>query len=492
MEGYEIYKDIAKRTQGDIYIGVVGPVRTGKSTFIKKFMETLVIPNIDNGPIKERAIDELPQSAVGRTIMTTEPKFIPNEAVEITNDDDTKFRVRLIDCVGYIVPSALGYIEEDVPRMVNTPWFDKQIPFNMAAEIGTKKVIEEHSTIGLVITTDGSIGEIDRNDYIESEDRVISELKEINKPFIVLINCVNPNSLSAKKAKEEIELKHNVTAVCVNCLSLTKDDISKIIKMVLVEFPIKEIDIDVPSWIENLEIDHWLKKSIMDSIYKTMKGIKKVGEIKKCVNQICENEYIKEIAKSETNLGNGICKIEINPKEDLFYKVICELTGLEICSDGDLVNVLKDFAKIKEKYDKIEDALEQVMNTGYGIVNPTIDELKLEEPEIVKQGGKYGIKLKASAPSIHMIMSNIETEVAPIVGSEKQSQELVEYLLNEFKENPAKIWESNIFGKSLYDLVNEGLYNKLNKMPLDARDKLRETLTRIINEGSGGLICIIL
>lgn len=492
MEGYEIYKDIAKRTQGDIYIGVVGPVRTGKSTFIKKFMETLVIPNIDNGPIKERAIDELPQSAVGRTIMTTEPKFIPNEAVEITNDDNTKFRVRLIDCVGYIVPSALGYIEEDVPRMVNTPWFDKQIPFNMAAEIGTKKVIEEHSTIGLVITTDGSIGEIDRNDYIESEDRVISELKEINKPFIVLINCVNPNSLSAKKAKEEIELKHNVTAVCVNCLSLTKEDISKIIKMVLVEFPIKEIDIDVPSWIENLEIDHWLKKSIMDSVYKTMKGIKKVGEIKKCVNQICENEYIKEIAKSETNLGNGICKIEINPKEDLFYKVICELTGLEICSDGDLVNVLKDFAKIKEKYDKIEDALEQVMNTGYGIVNPTIDELKLEEPEIVKQGGKYGIKLKASAPSIHMIMSNIETEVAPIVGSEKQSQELVEYLLNEFKENPAKIWESNIFGKSLYDLVNEGLYNKLNKMPLDARDKLRETLTRIINEGSGGLICIIL
>ncbi|MBR4950054.1 MAG: stage IV sporulation protein A [Clostridia bacterium] len=491
MEGYEIYKDIAKRTQGDIYIGVVGPVRTGKSTFIKKFMETLVIPNIENGPIKERAIDELPQSAVGKTIMTTEPKFIPNEAVEISNED-AKFRVRLIDCVGYIVPSALGYIEEDMPRMVNTPWFDKQIPFNMAAEIGTKKVIEEHSTIGLVVTTDGSIGEIDRNDYIESEDRVITELKEINKPFIVLINCVNPNSLSAKKAKEEIELKHNVTALCVNCLSMSKDDISEIIKKILTEFPVKEIDIDVPSWVENLEMDHWLKKSIIDSVFSTMKNIKKVGEIKDCYNKICENKYIKEIGKSETNLGNGICKLTINPMDDLFYKVICELTGLEIKTDGDLVNVLKDFSKIKEKYEKIQDALEQVTNCGYGIVNPTIDELKLEEPEIVKQGGKYGIKLKASAPSIHMIMSNIETEVAPIVGSEKQSQELVEYLLNEFKESPSKIWESNIFGKSLYDLVNEGLYNKLNKMPMDARDKLRETLTRIINEGSGGLICIIL
>lgn len=491
MEGYEIYKDIAKRTQGDIYIGVVGPVRTGKSTFIKKFMETLVIPNIENGPIKDRAIDELPQSAIGRTIMTTEPKFIPNEAVEI-NNENTKFRVRLIDCVGYIVPSALGYIEEDLPRMVNTPWFDKQIPFNMAAEIGTKKVIEEHSTIGLVVTTDGSIGDIDRNDYIEAEDRVITELKEINKPFIVLVNCVEPNSPSARKVQEEIQLKHNVNAICVNCLTLTKEDISNIIKMILVEFPVKEIDIDVPSWIERLDIDHWLKKSIMDSVYNAMNGIKKVGEIKECVKKVCENEYIKEISKTEINLGNGVCKIGLAAKDDLFYKVICELTGLEISCDGDLVNVLKDFSSIKEKYDKVKDALEQVKNTGYGIVNPTINELKLEEPEIVKQGGKYGIKLKASAPSIHMIMSNIETEVAPIVGSEKQSQELVEYLLNEFKENPSKIWESNIFGKSLYDLVNEGLYNKLNKMPLDARDKLRETLTRIINEGSGGLICIIL
>ncbi len=492
MENAGIYQNIARRTDGDIYIGVVGPVRTGKSTFIKKFMDTLVIPNIRNDFKKERAIDELPQSAAGRTIMTTEPKFIPNEAVEITLEDNAAFKVRMIDCVGYIVPSALGYIEDDMPRMVMTPWYDREIPFNMAAEIGTRKVINEHSTIGLVITTDASIGEIPREEYEEAEDRVINELKEINKPFIVLLNCMYPNSEPARELRDELERKHGVPVMAVNCIDLVEEDIRKIIERVLFEFPIKEIGIDMPTWISGLAPSHWLRSSIYASIQQGAKGINRIRDIREVVAAINTNEHVVESTIVSVDLGVGTASIRISVHAGLFYKILGEATGYDIQDDGDLISLMTSLTLVKKQYDKIAGALEEVEATGYGIVMPTIDELKLEEPEIVKQGGRFGVRLRASAPSIHMMKATIQTEVSPIVGSEKQSEELVMYLLNEFEESPKKIWESNIFGKSLHELVNEGLHNKLYRMPEDARMKLQETLQRIINEGCGGLICIIL
>lgn len=492
METRSIYKDISERTQGDIYIGVVGPVRTGKSTFIKKFMETLVVPNIDNSFKKERTIDELPQSSAGRTIMTAEPKFIPNEAIEVKLKDNAAFKVRMIDCVGYIVPSALGYIENDSPRMVMTPWFDKEIPFNMAAEIGTKKVINEHSTIGLVITTDGSIGEIPRVEYEIAEERVIKELKEINKPFIILLNCVNPETAQAKTLAHELQIKYNVPVLPINCLDLNDNTIKDIMESVLFEFPVKEISVNLPSWIDVLEEDFWLKKSVYGTIFEKVKNIEKIREIKDVTEKITENENIESVKIKNVDLGSGSAEITLETVEGLFYKVLGETTGLKIENEGELISVMKELSSAKKEYDKYSYALKEAMDVGYGIVTPTIEELKLEQPEMVKQGGKFGVRLKASAPSLHLIRADIETEVSPIVGSEKQSEELVKYLLTEFEESPEKIWESNIFGKSLHELVNEGLHNKLNRMPTDAREKMQETLQRIINEGSGGLICIIL
>ncbi len=492
MDKSTIYQDIAKRTQGDIYIGIVGPVRTGKSTFAKKFMETLVLPNISNEFKKERAIDELPQSAAGRTIMTTEPKFIPNEAIEITIADNASFKVRLIDCVGYIVPSALGYIEDEMPRMVTTPWFEEEIPFNMAAEIGTQKVIKEHSTIGLVVTTDGTIGEIPRSEYEEAEKRVIGELKEINKPFIILLNTVNPSADETIKIALELEQSYNVPVMPVNCINLDETTIREVIGKVLFEFPVKEISINMPLWIDALEQTHWLKSSVYGSIMQATEGISKISQVKKMLSNINTNEFITMSSISNIDLGNGSVILELKLADDLFYKIIGETTGIVISDEGELIATLRDLSFAKKKYDKVSVALTNAIEKGYGIVTPAIDELTLEEPEIVKHGGRFGVKLKASAPSIHMIRADIETEVSPIVGSEKQSEELVKYLMLEFEENPKKIWESNIFGKSLHELVNEGLHNKLNRMPDDARGKIQETLQKIINEGSGGLICIIL
>jgi stage IV sporulation protein A len=492
MDKANIYHDIAKRTQGDIYIGVVGPVRTGKSTFIKKFMETLVLPNIENDFKKERAIDELPQSAAGRTIMTTEPKFIPNEAVEINIADNASFKVRLIDCVGYIVPSALGYIEDEMPRMVITPWYAEEIPFNLAAEIGTQKVINEHSTIGLVITTDGSIGEIPRSEYEEAEKRVISELKSINKPFIVLLNTVNPSLLETRKLAAQLEESYGVPVMPVNCINLDENTIKEIIEKVLFEFPIREVGINMPSWIDALDFSHWLKASVFDSIGEAAKNLQKICQIKSTLAVFNANEYVSSSSIKTIDLGSGTVLLELTFAEDLFYKIIGETTGIIISDEGELITTLRDLATAKKEYDKVSEAINDAVTKGYGIVTPSIDELTLEEPEIVKHGGRFGVKLKASAPSIHMIRADIETEVSPIVGSEKQSEELVKYLLMEFEESPKKIWESNIFGKSLHELVNEGLHNKLNRMPDDARDKIQETLQKIINEGSGGLICIIL
>ena len=487
-----IYNDISARTQGDIYIGVVGPVRTGKSTFIKKFMETLVIPNISGEFQKERARDELPQSAAGRTIMTTEPKFIPEDAIELSMEDNIHFRVRLIDCVGYIVPSAVGYIEDEQPRMVHTPWFDEEVPFNMAAEIGTQKVIKEHSTIGLVITTDGSISQIPREEYAEAEERVINELKEINKPFVVALNCVEPESEEALSLAKSLSEKYNVPVLPINCLELDTAQISDLLEKALYEFPAKRIELNFPSWIKSLDENDEFKSNMFAFIGESAKSITNIRSVKLFAQSLSEYKEIEATAISDSDLSVGKISISVRINNAYYYTVLSSKCGCEIKNEKDLMSVVSELSKIKTKFDKFNSALGEVERTGYGIVMPDIDELTLEEPEIVKQGGRYGVKLKAQAPSIHMIRCNTRTEVAPIVGSESQSQELVMYLLREFQENPAKIWETDLFGKSLHELVNEGLRGKLERMPDDARDKFRETIERVINEGCSGLICIIL
>ncbi|MFZ5986306.1 MAG: stage IV sporulation protein A [Bacillota bacterium] len=492
MEKYNIYQQISERTQGDIYIGVVGPVRTGKSTFIKRFMDLLVIPNIENEYSRGRAKDELPQSASGRTIMTTEPKFIPNEAVEIELEESVQFKVRLVDCVGYMVKGALGHMENDAPRMVSTPWFDHQIPFVEAAEIGTRKVINDHSTIGLVVTTDGSITDIDREDYVEAEERVVKELKEINKPFVILLNAINPSDDETEKLRQELEIKYGVPVIGTNCAQLRNEDLNNIMERVLFEFPISEIGINIPRWIESLEDNHWLKVDMVSAVREAFAGITKIREVKGSVNRFGEFDFIKKAYIDRINLGSGNALVEINAQDGLFYRVLSEMTGLEIEGEYKLVSLMRDLAKMKKEYDKVQYALHEVKVKGYGIVTPQMEELSLEEPEIVKQGSRFGVKLRASAPSIHMIRADIETEIAPLVGTEKQSEELVNYLLKEFESEPEKLWQSNIFGKSLHELVSEGLQNKLYRMPEDAQLKLQETLQKIINEGSGGLICIIL
>lgn len=492
MTNNNIYHDIAERTGGDIYIGVVGPVRTGKSTFIKKFMENMVLPNMEDGARRERATDELPQSSGGRTIMTTEPKFIPEDAVEISLPSKSKMKVRMIDCVGYIVPSALGYIEGEAPRMVKTPWFDEDVPFNMAAEIGTRKVISEHSTIGLVVTTDGSISEIPRNEYKDAEERVINELKEINKPFVVLLNCKNPKSPSADALASKLTAEYEAPVVPVNCLELTQDEIGNILSQILFEFPIKEVKIDMPGWITSLSKNHWLRTGLFEKISSEAKKLKRVRDITSFADAISENEHIVASSIDGMNLATGSAKITVALHPNLFFKMIEEETGISVENEQGLMKKMKEFSAEQNEYRKFKNALEEVEATGYGIVLPDVDDLTLEEPEIMKQGGRYGVRLRASAPSLHIMRADIQTEVAPIVGSESQSEELIKYLLKEFEENPAMIWESNIFGTSLHELVNEGLHNKLYRMPGDARLKLRETLERVINEGCSGLICIIL
>lgn len=492
MTGNNIYGDIAARTGGDIYIGVVGPVRTGKSTFIKKFMEELVLPNISDPQRRERANDELPQSAAGRTIMTTEPKFIPEDAVEIALPSNTKMKVRMIDCVGYIVPSALGYIEDENPRMVKTPWFENEIPFNMAAEIGTQKVITEHSTIGLVVTTDGSISDIPRAEYEESEKRVVNELRELDKPFVVLLNCREPGSEASAALAAKLTAAYRVPVVPVNCLELSGEEIAGVLSKVLCEFPVKEVRIDLPGWITALNKDHWLRNSVFGEIRKRAAELKKVRDVDDFTRGLTGCEYINATAVNGMELATGSADIAVSLKSDLFFRILEEQTGLSVKDEKQLMKCIKELSDEQDSVKRIKDALEEVEATGYGIVLPGIDDLTLEEPEIMKQGGRYGVRLRAGAPSLHILRADIQTEVAPIVGSESQSEELIKYLLKEFEEDPGAIWESNIFGTSLHELVNEGLHNKLYRMPGDAREKLRETLERIINEGCSGLICIIL
>ncbi|GAA0077991.1 stage IV sporulation protein A [Clostridium sp. CTA-5] len=492
MDSFNIYKDIAERTQGDIYVGVVGPVRTGKSTFIKKFMDLMVIPKIDNTYKKERAKDELPQSGSGKSIHTTEPKFVPNEAVEINLGDETKFKIRMVDCVGYIVKSALGYLEGEESKMVHTPWYEYEIPFEDAAEIGTRKVISDHSTIGLVITTDGSITGIPREDYVEAEERVIHELQSLNKPFVVVLNTNRPNSQETKVLKKELEEKYNVSVKIMDIYNMNEEDIENLFEHVLKEFPIKEININIPEWLEKLDGNHWLKKDFFNIIMDMSNDVSKVRDIKFILDSFGEKEFIGVASIKEIDLGDGTADILMKPKDGIFYKVLSEICDLEVNSESDLLGIIKDLTHAKMEYDKVKDALEDVKETGYGLVAPQLAEMKFEEPEIVKQGNKYGVKLKASAPSLHFIKCDIKTEISPIMGSEKESEELVKGLLEQFETDPALLWQSNMFGKSLEVLVKEGLQNKLYKMPEDVQVKIQKTLQKIINEGNGGLICIIL
>lgn len=491
MNNYDIYGDIATRTNGEIYIGVVGPVRTGKSTFIKNFMNMAVIPNIKDEHKKERALDELPQSSNGKTIMTTEPKFVPNEAVEVSIGN-LKFNMRMIDCVGYLTENAIGHMEADSPRMVNTPWSERQIPFAEAAEIGTKKVIDEHSTIGVVVTTDGSVTEFGRNDYLRAEERVINELKNQGKPFVVILNTDNPYSENAINLANELNQKYDVPVLPINCAMLSENDINTIIENVLYEFPINEITFKLPKWIDSLEDEYWLKEKIRNFAKSNFKTIKNLRQVRSAVDNLEYPEEFENVSVEAISMGNGNASVDVKINQGLFYKILSELSGIKVEEEGDLFSVVTNLSQSKKSYDKIEKALNDVKRKGYGIVSPDIEDLSLAEPEIVKQGSKFGVKLKAKAPSLHIVRAEIETEVSPIVGSEKQSEELVNYLLKEFEDDPIKIWESNIFGKSLHELVNEGLQTKLAKMPEDAQCKLQETLEKIINEGSGGLICIIL
>lgn len=492
MEERKLYEDIALRTEGDIYIGVVGPVRTGKSTFIKRFMETQVIPGIDNVYRRERARDELPQSGSGRTIMTAEPKFVPEEAVTLSVDGGTAFRVRLIDCVGYLVPGAVGQLEGETERMVTTPWFDHEIPMAEAAEIGTRKVISEHSTIGIVVTTDGTITDIPREDYVEAEERVISELKELGKPFLVLLNSADPKGSRAQALREEIAGQYDVTCLAVNCLELDGDQIDELLRSVLYEFPIKEMDLFLPAWVDALPQDHPIQTDLYQAVREGSAELRRIRDARRAVEECFHCQEVSGSRITAIDLGVGRLEAELELPRALFYETVSQQSGFQVGDDGDLMALLTQLAGVKAAYDRVADALKEVEETGYGIVVPSVESLVLEEPEITRQGGRYGVRLRASAPSIHMIRADIETEVSPIVGGEKQSEDMIHYLLQEYEGDSSKIWEANIFGKSLHELVNEDLNAKLKRMPEDARAKLRETLQRIINEGSGGLICIIL
>ena len=492
MEPKSIYKDIESRTGGNTYIGVVGPVRTGKSTFIKRFMDTLVVPHIADENLRERTIDELPQSAAGRTIMTTEPKFVPENAVPITLEDNARLSVRMIDCVGYIVESAMGYIEEDGERMVRTPWSESEMSFRDAAELGTKKVVTDHSTVGVLVTTDGSIGDIDREDYVAAEERVAAELTASGKPFIILLNTTAPESASSSALAATLSQKYGAPTVPVDCAMMDETAVKAILATLLFEFPIREIHVDMPEWLRGLSRDNWLRADVFGSIRETAKGITKIREVQDAVQGLSDNENIDSAELRSMDLGTGRADIAVRLQPELFYRILTEKSGIDIRNERELMECICELANAKSNYDRIGKAYEDVLESGYGIVMPTMEELSLEEPEIVRQSGKYGIRLKASAPSVHMMRVRTTAEVTPIVGSEQQSEELVTYLLKEFEESPAKIWDSNIFGKSVSDLVGEGLNNKLCRMPEKARLKIGETVEKIINDGCNGLICIIL
>lgn len=492
MTDTNIYSELALRTDGAFLLGVVGPVRTGKSTFIKRFMETLVIPHIENTYVRERARDELPQSGSGKTIMTAEPKFVPENAVSITLGDGAQFSVRLVDCVGYMVEGAAGQFDEGGERMVTTPWFDHEVTLTEAAEKGTEKVITEHSTVGIVVTTDGSICEIPRESYEAAEERTIRELKTLAKPFVVLLNCVDPETEQAAALAGEIEARYDVRCLRVNCLQLTEEDISRILRSVLEEFPLKSVGVYLPEWLDALPRENALRRKLFDRIREAGKQIDKIKDVAALAARLGEEELISSVSVHQNDLGTGNAAICAALPRELYYATISEETGITVQNDGDLIATLSEMSAIRQDYERLRSALEQVRSTGYGVVMPDAEQMQLEEPQIVRQGGKYSVKLKANAPAIHMFKTNVETEVTPAIGGESASEDIINFLLQGFDGDINRIWQSNIFGKSLNDIAEEGLMAKIEALPENARSKLRETIERVINEGSGGLICILL
>jgi stage IV sporulation protein A len=492
LEKVDIFKDIAERTGGDIYLGVVGAVRTGKSTFIKRFMESVVLPNIQSEADRIRAIDELPQSSAGRTIMTTEPKFVPNTAVQISVAEGLNVNVRLVDCVGYTVDGAKGYEDENGPRMISTPWFDEPIPFQEAAEIGTRKVIQEHSTLGVVVTTDGTISDIPRSSYVLAEERIIAELKEVGKPFIVIVNSQKPNSEPALELRSELQRVYDVPVVTMSVASAGEEEMVSVLREVLYEFPVHEVNVNLPSWVMVLEENHWLRGRFESSVRDTVQDIRRLRDVDRVVGQFSEYDFIDKAALADMNMGQGVAEIDLYAPDELYDRILMEVVGVEIRGKDHLLQMMQEFTHAKREYDQFAEALEMVKTTGYGIAPPTLAEMVLDEPELIRQGSRFGVRLRATAPSIHMIRVDVESEFSPIIGTEKQSEELVRYLMQDFEDNPLKIWESDIFGRSLHSIVREGIQGKLAMMPDNARYKLQETLGRIINEGSGGLIAIIL
>jgi len=492
LEKVDIFRDIAERTGGDVYLGVVGAVRTGKSTFIKRFMEAVVLPNINNEADRVRATDELPQSAAGRTIMTTEPKFVPNHAVQIHVAEGLDVNVRLVDCVGYAVEGAKGYEDENGPRMVSTPWFDEPIPFQEAAEIGTRKVVQEHSTLGVVVTTDGSISEIPREAYVAAEERVVEELREVGKPFIMILNTTNPYSEETRRLRDDLAAKYDIPVIPLSVATMGENEVLGVLREALYEFPVHEVNVNLPSWVMVLNERHWLRSRFENSVRETVKDIRRLRDVDRVVGQFAQYDFIERAGLSGINMGQGVAEIDLYAPDELYDQVLMEIVGVEIRGKDHLLQLMQDLTHAKREYDRFAEALEMVKTTGYGIASPSLEEMKLDEPELIRHGSRFGVRLKATAPSFHMIRVDVESEFAPIIGTEKQSEELVRYLIQDFEDNPKKIWESDIFGRSLHSIVREGIQGKIAMMPDNARYKLQETLGRIINEGSGGLIAIIL
>ncbi len=490
MDSFQLYKDMKARTDGEIYIGVVGPVRTGKSTFIKRFMDLLVLPNMTDENDRERTRDELPQSASGTTIMTTEPKFVPKDAASIQLSEDVEVKIRLIDCVGFMVEGASGHIENDTERQVKTPWFEYEIPFTKAAAIGTQKVIHDHATIGLVVTTDGSICDLPRENYVAAEERTVQELQSIGKPFIILLNCTKPYTEEVKTMQAAMEEKYGTAVLPVNCEQLKEDDVNNIMRQVLYEFPISEVEFFVPKWVEMLSREHRIKQDLLAAVKFLMTELDDIRSVTAGIPEV-ESPYIEKILVDKIEMDTGKIRIMIQFAEQFYYEVLSELTGTQIQGEYELISVMKELAAMKEEYTQIKDAFADVKMKGYGVVSPKKEEIALEEPMIIKQGNKYGVKIHSEAPSIHMIRANIETEIAPIVGNEKQAQDLVEYIKAE-SETEEGVWGTNIFGKSIEELVMDGMRNKITMINDESQVKLQDTMQKIVNDSNGGLVCIII
>ena len=492
MEGYDIFADIAERTGGEIYIGVVGPVRSGKSTLIKRFMELLVLPNISESYDRERAMDEMPQSAAGRTVMTTEPKFIPDEGVAITVGGNLNLRVRFVDCVGFPVPGALGYAEESGPRMVRTPWFDYEIPFEEAAEVGTRKVISDHAVMGLVVTTDGSFGELARESFVAAEERAVEELRALGKPFAVVLNTARPDSPDALALADQLRESYGVPVLPLACPLLDEAGVERLMEEVLYEFPVREVTIQQPAWVLELPDGHWLRTRFDQAASETLEGVQRLRDVQPALHRLAGYDIVERVDLLRMDMGSGVAQIGLAAREDIFHQVLEEITGVDVQEKADLVRLLRDLVTAKTEFDRVGGALHEARQVGYAMVSPDLTDMNFEEPELVRRGNQFGVRLRAKAPSLHFIRADVEAEYTPILGNERQGEDLVHYLMEKFEDDPQKIWDSQIFGRTLHDVLREGIRQKLDHVPDTAQQKLAETLQRIINEGSGGLICIIL